>query len=101
MLFRSIYTDIASSIDPAGYSIPWLDWLLLKNNQILVRNYEVQYTNSNRSRSGMAIMVNSNSNWRVPPEYAGSITNNWTTRAVDRVESKVYNIIKQHIENNI
>ena len=96
-----IYTDIASIIDSKGYSIPWLEWLLLKNNQILVKNYEVQYTNNPRSRSGMALMYPSNSNWRVPPEFAGSITNNWTTRAVDRIESKVYDTIKKHIENNI
>jgi hypothetical protein len=96
-----IYTDIASSIDSKGYSIPWLEWLLLKNNQILVKNYEVRYTNSSRSRSGMALMYHSDSNWRVPPEFAGSITNNWTTRAVDRIESKVYDTIKKHIENNI
>ena len=30
--------DIASSKDPAGYSLPWLEWLLLKNNETIV-NY--------------------------------------------------------------
>lgn len=96
-----IYTDIASSIDASGYAIPWLEWLLLKNNQILVKNYSVQYGNNTKSRSGMAIMIKSEENWRVPPEFAGSINNNWTTRAIERIESKVYNIIKQHIENSI
>lgn len=95
-----IYTDIASSIDESGYSIPWLEWLLLKNNQILVKNYSVKYTNSSRSRSGMALMFPSNENWRVPPEFSGSQKNNWTTRAIDRIESKVYNTIKQSIENS-
>jgi hypothetical protein len=96
-----IYTEIASSMDSSGYSLPWLEWLLLKNNQILVKNYEVKYTNSTRSRSGMALMFHSSQNWRVPPEFAGSQTNNWTTRAVDRVEQKVYDIISQTIEKNI
>lgn len=94
-----IYTDIASVIDSKGYSLPWLEWLLLKNNQILVKNYEVNYTSNSRSRSGMALMIGSNKNWRVPPEYAGSVTNNWTTRAIDRIEPKVYNTIKKHLEN--
>jgi len=81
-----------------GYVLPWLEWLLLKNNQILVRNYEVQLTSNPRSRSGMALMVSSNKNWRVPPEFAGSASNNWTTRAASRIESSVYNIIRKHIE---
>lgn len=96
-----IYTDIAAVIDDKGYSLPWLDWLLLKGNQIIVRNYEVRMGSNPYSRSGLAIMVNSKNNWRVPPEFAGTERNNWTTRAIDRIESEVYNIIKQTIENNI
>lgn len=81
-----------------GYVLPWLEWLLLKNNQILVRNYEVQLTSNPRSRSGMALMVSSDKNWRVPPAFAGSATNNWTTRAAARIENNVYSIIRKHIE---
>lgn len=81
-----------------GYVLPWLEWLLLKNNQILVKNYEVKLTSNPRSRSGMALMVSSDKNWRVPPAFAGSVTNNWTTRAVSRIENSVYSIIRKHIE---
>lgn len=95
-----IYSEIAATIDK-DYALPWLEWLLLKNNQILVKNYEVKYTNDPRSRSGMALMFKSDKNWRVPPEFAGSQTNNWTTRAVERVEQKVYQIIQDIIEKNI
>ena len=27
--------------------------------------------------------------WRVPPEYAGSITNNWITRAIDQSQTAI------------
>lgn len=84
-----------------GYSLPWLEWLLLKNNQILVRNYKVRMQSNSLSRSGMALMVDSNTNWRVPPEFSGSQTNNWTTRAVTTIEDKITKIIRTNIETYI
>jgi hypothetical protein len=96
-----IFTDMASVMDDKGYYLPWLEWLLLRGNQIIVRNYSVNMGPNPNSRSGMAIMIPSSSNWRVPPEYAGTIQNNWTTRAIDRIEPEVYNTIISTIESNI
>lgn len=93
-----IYQNIASVNDSKGYSLPWLEWLLLKGNEILVKNYEVKYTSSSYSRSGMAIMVPSDESWRVPPEFIGTEDNNWTTRAINSVEDSVYKIIQNNIE---
>ena len=87
--------------DIKGYSLPWLEWLCLKNNEIIVRNFEVKYDPSPRSRSGMAIMVPSPDSWRVPPAFVGSRDRNWTTRAIERVEPQVYSIIQKNIEANI
>lgn len=93
-----IYTDIASVVDvERGYSLPWLKWLLYENNNPIVRKYSVDYTSNPKSRSGMAIMVPSSTNWRVPPLYAGSITNNWTTRAISRTEKQIYDTIISNI----
>lgn len=87
--------------DIKGYSLPWLEWLCLRNNEILVRNFEVKYGPNPNSRSGMGIMVPSSSSWRVPPEFVGSKERNWTTRAIDRSEPQVYSIIIKNIEANI
>lgn len=87
--------------DIKGYSLPWLEWLCLRNNEIIVRNFEVKYGPSPNSRSGMAIMVPSANSWRVPPAFVGSSDRNWTTRAIERVESQVYSIIQKNIEANI
>ena len=84
-----------------GYSLPWLEWLLLRSNQTIVKNYEVKMGNNPYSRSGMALMVKSNKNWRVPPEYAGSQSNNWTTRAVSTAEDEITKIIRTNIEASI
>jgi len=87
--------------DIKGYSLPWLEWLCLKNNELIVRNFEVKYGSSPRSRSGMAIMVPSSDSWRVPPAFVGSRDRNWTTRAIERVEPQVYSIMQKNIEANI
>ena len=84
-----------------GYSLPWLEWLLLKGNSIIIRNYEVKYGQNPRSRSGDAIMISSQSNWRVPPEYAGTVRDNWTTRAINRVDNDIVKIIRESFESSI
>lgn len=72
-----------------GYSLPWLEWLLLKGTAPLVKNYSVILGPNKFSRTGMALMVESNKNWRVPSEFAGSQSNNWASRALDKIEDKI------------
>jgi len=84
-----------------GYSLPWLEWLLFRGNQTIVKGYQVKLGPNNNSRTGNAIMVSSDGSWRVPAEFAGTISDNWTTRAVERLESNIYNIIQSTVESNI
>lgn len=88
-------------VDPKGYSLPWLQWLLYEGNKPIIRNYEVKIGPNSNSRTGMAIMIESNKNWRVPPSFAGTINNNWITRAVDRVSNTVPKIIRENFENSL
>jgi len=97
-----IYSDSANVIDNVkGYSLPWLEWLLLKGNEVLVQNYSVNYTSNPRSRSGMALMIQSDQNWRVPQSFAGKLNDNWTTRAISKIESQIIKIIQTNVENNL
>lgn len=91
----------AQVFDDSGYTLPWLRWLLLENNKAIIKNYSVSYTPVPQSRSGMAIMTPSSGAWRVPPEFAGSQNNNWTTRAVERSEKEIYSSIQTNIEKHI
>lgn len=94
-----IYTDLGSVMDDKGYSLPWLEWLLLGGNETIVKDYTVRYVNSPRSRSGMALMYPSDiGGWRVPPEFSGTQEDNWTTRAIDSVETQIYKILQTNIE---
>ena len=84
-----------------GYSLPWLEWLLFRGNQTIIKGYGVKLGPNNNSRTGNAIMVRSDGSWRVPAEFAGTASSNWTTRAVDRLESTIYKIIQSTVESNI
>lgn len=91
--------DAAYVVDNArGYDLPWLRWLLLEGKRVIIKGYSVQMRPSPYSRSGMALMIESKKNWRVPPEFSGSQRNNWTTRAISRISDK--NIIRI-IETNV
>ena len=75
--------------------------MLLKGNAIIIKNYEVKFGPSPKSRSGDALMIQSSSSWRVPPEFAGTIKDNWTTRALNRIDNKIINLIQTTLENSI
>lgn len=84
-----------------NYSLPWLEWLLLRGNEIIVRKYNVELGPSPYSRTGNALMVNSNSSWRVPAEFAGTASDNWTTRAISRIDKQILDLIHTSVENSI
>ena len=62
--------------------MPWLDWLITEGDKPIVKGYK--YVNDVIGRSGQGIMKQQNGeSWRVPPEFAGDINDNFITRALD------------------
>jgi hypothetical protein len=105
---RDDYSDVISSqaasvIDnKSGAVLPWLEWLLLYGGKIIVRNYTVRLGPNPRSRTGMAVMVESNgNNWRVPPQFAGTSNNNWVTRALGKIDDRILDAIQLEIEKRL
>jgi hypothetical protein len=91
-----LYTDFALVIDGLrAYSLPWLEWLLLEGNKTIIKNYEVSIGPNKRSRTGNAIMKQSRGSWKVPSEYAGTINDNWITRAIDGVQSDIESLLNK------
>jgi hypothetical protein len=84
-----------------GYSLPWLEWLLTKGGQIIVRNFEVKYGPNPRSRSGDAVMVSSGSDWRVPSQFTGTSSNNWITRALSTIEDKILKLLESELKASL
>lgn len=89
--FGGVLSSDASFVvdSKGGYKLPWLEWLLLRNNEYIVKNYDIKLGPNPYSRSGGAVMVASNSSWRVPPEFAGSKNSNWITRALENVDAEI------------
>lgn len=105
---KSDFSDVLSSSaaqvedNVRGYSLPWLNWLLLEGGKILVKDHIVVIGNSDFSRTGEAIMRTSTAgSWRVPPEFAGTADNNWITRAIDKLDTEITQIFQTTIERNI
>jgi len=86
-----------------GVSLEWLTWLLFEGASPIVKGYDVSFSNNNPySRTGGAVMVKvGRKSWRVPPEYIGTVKNNWITRAIDKTDEAITKIIQAEIENKI
>ena len=85
-----------------GQILPWLEWLLLKGDAIIISEHDVRLVGG-KGRSGGAVMVkNSAAAWRVPPEHSGTIRDNWLTRTLtiyrDKYLKAIGQIIKQELE---
>jgi hypothetical protein len=86
----------ASFTTEKGSNLEWLKWLLIEGDSIIISNYEFVLGPSPYSRTGMGIMREiGSSGWRVPPEFAGSINNNWITRAIDASSTEINNIMEK------
>jgi hypothetical protein len=89
-----LYSEYAYVVDSLrGYSLPWLEWLLLEGNRTIVKDYNVKIGLNKYSRTGLAIMVPSKQSWRVPSEFAGTISNNWITRAIQAAEDDIQSLL--------
>tara|TARA_B100001778_G_scaffold217608_1_gene180298 strand:+ start:5313 stop:5957 length:645 start_codon:yes stop_codon:yes gene_type:complete len=107
-MIKSDYSDVLSSSaakikdSSTGSVVPWLEWLLLRGGDVLIKDYEIQIGPNPRSRTGMAIMVSSKSNYRLPAKFAGTESNNWVYRAISKIDdATMQNIVKRALEKNL
>lgn len=88
-------TDYAKVYDNAGgYSLPWLEWLVLDGSATLVPNHDVVLLATHRSRTGGALMMRG-SGWGVPSIYSGTIADNWITRAIAANNFKIEDLLQR------
>ena len=82
-----------------GDQLNWLQWLLLEGDSVIVSDHIFVFGPSPFSRTGMGLMRESVGGfWRVPPEYAGSINNNWITRAIEAASSEIDTTIQKILQ---
>ena len=85
----------ASFSTEKGSNLEWLKWLLTEGDSIIITSHEFIFGSNPFSRTGLGIMRQSSSGWRVPPEFAGSINNNWITRAIDASSAQINDIMRK------
>lgn len=97
-ILRSDMVDVLSAsgarFDSEGGEVNWLSWLLTAGDSIVIGDHDFSANIGNaESRTGAGIMVRSNSGFRVPPEFSGTLTDNWLTRSIQDLDEQIGNII--------
>ena len=90
--------DFKNLLDlPSGFvltstaNLHWLEWLLLLGSKTIVYGYSYEPDTSGRSGGGT---MTTGSVWRVPPEYAGNIGNNFITRLLRNRDRELQKILQ-------
>jgi len=74
-----------------GGDLHWLDWLLVQGDKTIVVGYS--YVPAPTGRSGGGEM-NIGGLWRVPPEFSGTLGNNFITRSFENREDEIMQVLK-------
>jgi hypothetical protein len=88
-MIRADWSDVltipeALQITSKGQPLPWLQWLLIEGDKVIIREYELAQ-GKKPGRAGGRIMIKTKGRWRVPPQYAGTTNDNFVTRAIDSI----------------
>lgn len=82
----------------ASGNINWLQWLLEAGNKVIVVGYKYSPTaGQGRSRGGVMAEGPSFS-WRVPPQYAGTVDDNFITRALSGKEKSIQQLLERYVK---
>jgi hypothetical protein len=103
--FKDILNHPLAFIKTKKQKLHWLDWLLTWGDRIVVRDHSIIFKRTRHSRSGFAIMVKSKFSpfWRVPPQFSGTLDNNWITRALEgaNVEAEITNLFYEYLKKAV
>jgi len=84
--------SVAEQITEKGVSLPWLQWLLTFGQQIIVANFGVEYGDG-KGRTGGGHMTVEERPFKVNSQDAGTVDNNFITRAIDGVAPQIKGVI--------
>ena len=83
----------------SGGDLHWLEWMLLRGDEIIVVGYEYNpKTGIGRTRLGNMV---SGKGFRIPPQYSGTESNNFITRALigQNQSDEITKIFKKVLES--
>lgn len=83
---------------PSDANIPWLQWLLVEGLRVVITDHRVVKSKSKKSRAG-GVLMKKNGVYRVSPQHAGTIGDNFITREVASRLPTIINKIENHINS--
>lgn len=89
----------AKVVTEEGTVLPWLDWMLLRGDSILITGYDISFS-IGKGRSGQAVMVPGQL-WKVPGDVAGTPQDNFLTRLMNKIGSELVNHATRIIEDEV
>ena len=72
-----------------GDSLDWLSWLRKEGAKPIIIGYQYQAQAGGRSRGGI---MEKGTSWRIPPQFAGTETDNFITRAFSDREKEIQDL---------
>jgi hypothetical protein len=75
----------------------WLNWLLTEGFKVIVVGYSFRFLDGGRSGGGI---MTKGGLWRVPPQFAGTVEDNFITRALTNPanQTQIQQILQRHIK---
>ena len=89
--------SVAEQMTAKGASLPWLQWLLTFGQQIIVANFGVEY-GAGKGRSGGGYMAVDERPFKVSSQHAGTVDDNFITRAIDSVAPQIKSILIKGVQ---
>ena len=75
-----------------------MEWLLLRGTEVVIEDAFVIYKDRPNSRSGMAIMAESDSRvFRVDPQYAGTENDNFVINTINDLLPEIGLILRSYL----
>lgn len=93
--FSNLKIPASVIITEKGQELPWLDWLLLHGDSVIITNFGVSHREG--GRSGGAIMIPNIRPFRVNPAFSGVESDNFISRALNKNMAEIENRIWQTI----
>lgn len=104
---RDDFSDVLSAVGAVyttknGKDVPWLEWLLLRGDDIILSDYKIIYGSYQGSNTQAGIMIPSvGSTWKIPSEYSGNSDNNWITRMLEDIDERLVGIFYVELLRNL
>jgi len=93
--YNNLLTLSIAEQDIKGGTIPWLEWLLLRGDEIIIYDYSVEY--GPYGRSGGARMEPGGF-FRVNPIYSGTADDNFITRIIAQASNDIVKAIEEGLK---